>query len=91
MIMSSMSSSISTKISKSIHLFSVVRKGFQASFRGTHCTTKTVVVAIHQIRQIVKTMSFARLIFLVVKIDAYKASIEAFASVMHHTKRSSPP
>ena len=92
MVMSSMtlvSSSISTKIPRSTHSFSVRRNGFQASLKGRHCTINPAVIVIHQARQSVKTMSLARLNLSVAKIDAYKASIEAFASVMQQTKRSS--
>ena len=92
MIMSSItlvSSSISTKIPRSPHLFSVRREGFQASLKGAHCAINPAVIAIHQATQNIKTMSLARLNLPVGKIDAYKASIEAFASVMHQTKRSS--
>ena len=92
MVISSMtlvSSSINTKIPRSTHLFSVRRKGFQASLKGVHCAMNPAVIVIHQARQSIKTMSLARLNLLVVKIDAYKASIETFANVMHQTKRSS--
>ena len=83
------SSSISMKIPRSVHLSSVTRNGFQASLKGRHCNTVPAVIVIHQARQSIRTTSLARLSFCVGKIDAYKASIEALASVMHQTKRSS--
>lgn len=87
--MTLVSSSKRVKRPKSIHLPSVRRNGFQASRIGRHCTTLTAVIAMHQIRQDINTISFASRNFRVVKMDAYKASIETLASVMPHMKRSS--
>ena len=77
-------SCISMKIPKSTHLVPVVRKGSQASFKGMHCTTVTTLMAMHQTKHNINTMSFARLLFRVVKIDAYQVSMETLASVMPH-------
>ena len=64
------SSSKRVKRPKRMHLPSVRRKGFQASAKGTHWTMLTALVAIHQTRQKIKTMSFASRNLRVVKTDA---------------------
>ncbi len=83
------SSSNRVKRPKSIHLPSVGCRGFQASSSGTHCTTLTAVIAMHQIRLIINTIFCAILNFRVVNTDAYKVSIETLASVVPHMKNSS--
>ena len=80
-----MISSSKMQIPIRIHSVLVLRNGSQASLRGIHCKTTTTVIVIHQSKQNINKISFTRLIFPVVKIDAYQVSIETLTSVKPHT------